>query len=730
MKRLVGCLLAAALLIALSAPALADFPDITDSGLQAKAAFLQSLGVLSGDQNGNFLPDKNLTRAEFSKMAVILAGVQDVSAYKSYTLFRDLRASHWSLGYVNAAVSKKLIQGFPDGSFHPDENITFAQAATILMRMLGYADEDVGLRWPDSYLEAAAAKGLTTGLALSAGASVPRSLSVTLFYNLLYTKNKAGEQMITELGVVEKEKTLVLAVNEKSPDGRLTGLVTAETGFYPSRYTLSADYVGRRGTLQLDADGYVMSFTPDVQSSRSVKMATATASAIRGENGQNITGLSTTTVYAGTEETTYDQIWLDLKAGTSFTAYYTATGAVDYLLWHKLSYGDTLFTLAFEPSDRQNPLPVLGLPENAIVFKNGVSASWKDLRRGDTILYDATTHTVAASNLVISGVYETASPSRSDPQTIKTLGRTFDVHPNLVPKMADFSLGSVLTYTIAADGRIVGASLAGNSTVSYPGLVTGTDEVTLANGLVAKGTLPASDGTHIGALVQCASITAGKLYIFYETMQSGRQAVDLTAMTVGASPIASHAVFYEKVLDNSQAVHVDKAALPKTIPASQVMDVRLDSAGRADRIVLKNVTGNAYAYGFVNFKEVTSQGGGYSELTVTNYNGSITSFVPFGQNTSVSSIYVGGMLYTPGSARFLSVEACLPYRAARADFQGNLFVVVDNHLLPLPEDFKVYIAAEREYVTVSEARVYANDFEIYTDKAPADGGQVCMIIAK
>ena len=55
-----------------------------------------------------------------------------------------------------AAKGKNIISGYADGKFHPDRTVTVGQAVTILLRMLGYKDEDVGGVWPDSYMAEAA----------------------------------------------------------------------------------------------------------------------------------------------------------------------------------------------------------------------------------------------------------------------------------------------------------------------------------------------------------------------------------------------------------------------------------------------------------------------------------------------------------------------------------------------------------------------------------------------
>ena len=98
-----------------------------------------------------------------------------------------MRSGHWARGYINLAVTinlgaasdgtggTKLIRGMGNGTFQPDRAITYAEAVTILIRMLGYSDADAGMLWPKGYLDLAAKIGLTGGLSLTANQSLTRA---------------------------------------------------------------------------------------------------------------------------------------------------------------------------------------------------------------------------------------------------------------------------------------------------------------------------------------------------------------------------------------------------------------------------------------------------------------------------------------------------------------------------------------------------------------------------
>ena len=203
-KRVFAALLSFALLLSMtpSVFALGAFGDVTDQETARNVEVLRLMGVVEGDGNGLFRPNSSLTRAEFCKMAVVLAGKRSVTARcRSMTIFSDVKPSHWGAGYVNyAAKDAKMIHGLPDGTFQPDRAITYGEAVAILMRQLGYADKDTGGIWPDGYIALAGEAGMTKGLSLSGNASITRAQAAKLFVNALTAENDSGK---TLLGVLE-----------------------------------------------------------------------------------------------------------------------------------------------------------------------------------------------------------------------------------------------------------------------------------------------------------------------------------------------------------------------------------------------------------------------------------------------------------------------------------------------------------------------------------------------
>lgn len=89
--------------------------------------------ILNGYLDGTFKPESNITRAEFAKIIVSATGSVDPYALST---FKDVNNRDWYYSYVSTAYSMGYITGYPDGSFRPNNNITRADICTIVNRVL------------------------------------------------------------------------------------------------------------------------------------------------------------------------------------------------------------------------------------------------------------------------------------------------------------------------------------------------------------------------------------------------------------------------------------------------------------------------------------------------------------------------------------------------------------------------------------------------------------------
>lgn len=225
MRKLLSVLLVAAMVLGLVGTAFAA-TDVTGTKYDAAVTRLNALSILKGYEDGTFKPNNNITRAEFAAVAVRALGLEEAAKNTfGATKFADVPASHWAAGYINVAVGRGIIKGYPDGTFKPEANVTNAEAMAMLIRVLGYEPAVTG-EWPMNYVSKAAEIGLTAGLSLATDQPATRGdvalmtdkaltidLMVQSTYGTLsgYTINKGHNLLSDKLAVTELKGKMVTA---------------------------------------------------------------------------------------------------------------------------------------------------------------------------------------------------------------------------------------------------------------------------------------------------------------------------------------------------------------------------------------------------------------------------------------------------------------------------------------------------------------------------------------
>ena len=114
----------------------ASYADVTSEDNQEAIEVMQAVGIMTGDDAGNFNPDQQVTRGE---MAVMMTKVLDLNT-GNYSIsampFVDVPA--WAQSYVAAIYAEGVTGGTSATTYGTDEPVTAAQAALMLMRALGY----------------------------------------------------------------------------------------------------------------------------------------------------------------------------------------------------------------------------------------------------------------------------------------------------------------------------------------------------------------------------------------------------------------------------------------------------------------------------------------------------------------------------------------------------------------------------------------------------------------
>ena len=162
----------------------ASYPDVTSKNNEEAIAVMQLLKVMTGDEKGNFNPEKAVTRNE---MAVIMTKLLDLNTkdYAGSSPFTDVPA--WAEPYVAACYANKIVSGTSATTYGGDQTVTTAQAALMVLKALGYFQyaADFGEDWMVSTVKQASKIDLFDGLTSNANAALTRNDVAQMALNAL-----------------------------------------------------------------------------------------------------------------------------------------------------------------------------------------------------------------------------------------------------------------------------------------------------------------------------------------------------------------------------------------------------------------------------------------------------------------------------------------------------------------------------------------------------------------
>ena len=699
------------------------FSDIGDRSTAMAVESLRLLGVLDGYGDGTFRPGTVLNRAQFCKMAVYaMNGSSELSRYRTVTIFPDVKLSHWAAAYINmAAKGKDIISGYADGRFHPDRTVTVGQAVTILMRMLGYKDEDIGGIWPDSYMAEAATVGLTEGVSTNGSAGLPPAQAARLFLNLLRTQTKeGGTTFASTLG--QTVQGVLLSADTEGGEGRLrlsTGTYTLTEG-KASNGMLN----GMKGTLIVDSkSGRALTFVPeDLGSSKTVVLASAKATEMTDTSGNTYTVKSDTQVFQNGEAGSWGEAYTWLNAGTSVTLYLDAAGNVDYVF---VGGGGnaTSAVIVYEKGSTAGFASLAGGATGYTIYKNGVRASSGDMRKYDVATYSAVTNSIRVSDTRITGYYEDCSPNPSEPSKITVLGHEFNVLPSAMQTVSKFRPGDQITLLLTEDNQVAGAveatgTTASGNAIGIAEVSSGSATVNLLCGIQVKGSvkLSASDVERLnGQLVRVSSSKKDGLSL--PRLTGGVSGdLDVENGKLGSRELAENVIIFQNDGSGLTAISLSQITEAK-VPSSQITYAGTDWADRVKVIVLNSVTGSGYIFGRAHYTANYDEEGnrvGNAQLSVEYGEGKTTATFETGYVVRNGDI-VGITIVTAGNTQRIG---SLIYpdelrNVPNAAWSGKGAVTVNGRTYTVPASLPCYNRETKEWVTLTEARAYADSATLY-----------------
>lgn len=777
-----------------AAPAGAAFSDISSGSLQQTASILGSLGIMQGTGNNRFEPNRPLTRAEFCKLAVTAMGIDDASPYASYTIFPDVHASHWAARYVNAALrhpdfkDNYIIRGYADGTFGPDRQLTYGEVCTMLLRMLGYKESDIGPFWPADYIAQANALGLTQGVSIKdAKTPVTRADAATMLLNTLGTSTRSdgqeGSPLISRVSSSTVENCILLETSETDSSLAADEALFYENGTLSARKTagkLDRSLIGVYGTLVIGkkGDNVAVGVVPDTASRQETyEVVNAAADRIVTKTGAFRPNRDTPT-YLSRDSSAEDsklkslaEVWSSILPGDTLHAYYNEYGSLALLAvlpGTSISHANT-FVYGIATS--------ANIPSEYKIVKNGAVIDPSGLKKYDVVTLDAANRQALVSDTRVSGRYSEGGPTVSYPQEVKVYGNSFRISDGAAAFFKDMKLKDYITLLFDADGNVAAAYPRSTVSADMQGIVTAIDEgkatVTLTNGITLRNMdIDKLDKPTalMGRLVSVS--TNGDKAVLTRRTLSGKTSGEwsLSDGKLGSKPVSSRVNVYEEVLSGAplSRIALSDISLAK-VPSSDIRYTVTDSAGTITTVILGDVTGDSWLYGMgygetkIDFtepadeeiingkpwkensseqkKQYKKDHGKYTEKVVLKYWDKdkedtkntvkyIVSVQPKGLTGGPIAVPKGYPEDTTGIVNpSLDIKKLkLIDTVDRTAFDGASGVRTKDGYYALADQLGIYDTENREFIaTLQSAKSNYTKFALYANDTAEDGGKIRII---
>lgn len=749
MKKAISTCLAAVLAAAsISVPAMAD-SNSTWQRDKDITALLSELNIMVGDDNGNFNLDANVTRAEMAKIAVASSSYKNTVALGlQFSPFSDVKGTYWGAPYIQAAVSAGIVNGYIDGTFRPNDDVKYEEAVNMMLKVLGYTDDDFGAAYPYGQVGVAESLKMTEGISKQIGQSMTRRDVAKLICNTLDTKSKTTNQdLISVHDCAFVEDVTIVATN--ADDSTLgTDEIATSSGKYKIDGNFDDSYVGCRGDMVVKNGKHFVAFSSDTEttSNKYVVYSTLNDAIICYADGDNSTMRQFkisdgTTCYKDSVAYTYGSIRQQMEMGDIVRIRYRDDGEVDYI--------------SYSEGTLDGPIKVTGsnwessfdLNAKTKVVRDGKQADKSSIQTNDILYYSDSLNMVMAYTRKVTGVYEDAIPSKDVPNSVVISGVTYEIEGvdafNDLSSNGSVNIGDTITVLLGSDGKkIAGVATTASTSGTVYAYITGAGKKDFTN---ADGTTYTSyyvsvvtaDGTTYtyptnydksSAVNTVANITIkdGKATVGNGVATgSVSGTVSYTDMKIGTKSVADNV----KIIDVAKNPYSDTALYTRTymqridgldLSKSQVLYCGTNSNGEVDELILQNATGDMYSYGMVTSASKDS-----------------TAVIESGSKSYNISGFAGMSVGVP--VKFVATGSVADYASSLKTVSGSVseltqgYAVIDGEKWLVSDSVEVYEQSSGlRFMKMSLTDAIDGDYRYtcYSDRNADEGGRIRVIVAR
>lgn len=363
----------------------ATFNDIDGLDCLPAVESLHHIGIVNGVTLNQYAPHKKVTRAELSKM-IVSALAEETSNKKSFT---DIKG-HWGEAYIEQAAGLGILNGYTDGTFRPDKEVSYAEAIAILLRSIGYTNLDsVSGNWYDNYIAKTEENLINEGIEKINPVAIAdrQDIAILLWNTIKWAGNGKSllEKNFSDYNYISGQKVTDITIYNKRIVYR-----TAEGLYYVDDDIDFADLGGYLSGFYDSKNGTIIGH--EIDSGKNYKKISGNTKLIK-ESGYEIFTCKNIMGYGDKDRAKYVTIFVDRKTGETQRVVFYDTKESHFA--EKVKVGTKLVSI--EAKDFYDTSIILlkdkstitlknlrseavkDIDVNALLINNGKLANWKDL---------------------------------------------------------------------------------------------------------------------------------------------------------------------------------------------------------------------------------------------------------------------------------------------------------------------------------------------------------------
>ncbi len=751
MKRILALILSTILTLGIVTISPLSASAQTESGI---LNLLAELKIMSGDPDGSLRLDDYVSRAEFTKIAVASSSYKNsVATNLSISPFPDVTYKHWAAPYVRVGVTGGIVSGYPDGTFKPEDIVLYEEAVTMLLRVLGYTNADFGVSWPSGQIGLADNLDMTDNITSQAGEAMTRRQVAQLVYNTLKTKQKGQQSTLLSVFDATLYKDATIVASNREDSNIASDEVFTSNGAYKIDDSFDMSSIGLKGDMIVKDSSKLIAFVPNSsgRESKEYIVYSVLSDKLMAYKDGTLTQLKIaddTPAYKGKSQMTFLSLKAQLELGDRLILSSSNTGDIDYV-----TYGE---------GNVSGPVTALGgtfkttwgIGDNVSVTRNGSAAAVSDIQNYDILYYLKDLNMLFAYTNKITGIYEKATPSRDIPTSVTISGTEYELEGstafNKLYSGGEFEYGDTVTLLLGRGNKIADVITPSASADGVVGYLTKTGAKEYSSGDINTYTnyyitVTKTDGTSYDYVTDrdysesVNSIVELSFADGYARIRSISQSTNISgtfdwdSKRLGSSKISP----LIEILDIGTIEASKQAAYAKVygqridgidLSSNSILYAEKNSSGEIIRLILNDVTGDAFNYALVTSAKSSDRMSEYEYITNGNRysvskNGSFST-----KRGEAAKIY--------GSDNNPSSLLSISYVNDNITSITYDRLVAGNVTYKISDKVQVYersYSTSNEYSMISVEDIISNknkyNISAYYDKPSSSGGRVRIILA-